>query len=113
MAIFGLLRDTHGELESALFGFDLTIFKMAEPTTAEKFLEHYEKYQNAKSNNNAHWMKQCAMWAIGELHKLVGENYKDENECAKAVASSFALIGMTHEEGLETYQELYENSRPT
>jgi len=23
------------------------------------------------------------MWAIGELHKLVGENYKDKNECAK------------------------------
>jgi hypothetical protein len=53
------------------------------------------------------------MWAIGELHKLVGENYKDQNECAKAVAGSFALIGMTQQEGLETYQELYDNSRLT
>ena len=53
------------------------------------------------------------MWAIGELHKLVGENYKDKNECAKAVASSFALIEMTQQEGLESYQELYDNSRPT
>ena len=59
---------------------------MPEPTTAEKFLEHYEKYQSAKSK---------------------------KNECAKAVASSFALIGMTQQEGLESYQELYENSRPT
>jgi hypothetical protein len=86
---------------------------MPEPTTAEKFLEHYEKYQSAKSRNNAHWTKLCAMWAIGELHILVGENYKDKNECAKAVSSSFALIGMTQQEGLETYQELYDNSRPT
>ena len=86
---------------------------MPEPTTAEKFLEHYEKYQSAKSKNNAHWTKLCAMWAIGELHQLVGENYKDKNECAKAVASSFALIGMSQQEGLESYQELYDNSRPT
>jgi hypothetical protein len=54
-----------------------------------------------------------SLQTIGELHKLVGENYKDKNECAKAVASSFALIGMTQQEGLESYQELYDNSRPT
>jgi len=36
----------------------------------------------------------------------VCENYKDKNECAKAVASSFALIGMTQQEGLESYREL-------
>ena len=47
------------------------------------------------------------------IAQLVGENYKDKNECAKAVASSFALIGMTQQEGLESYQELYDNSRPT
>jgi uncharacterized HAD superfamily protein len=43
---------------------------MPEPTTAEKFLEHYEKYQSAKSRNNAYWTKLCAMWAIGELREL-------------------------------------------
>ena len=53
------------------------------------------------------------MFSIGDLRQLVGENYKDKNECAKAVASSFALIGMTQQEGLESYQELYDNSRPT
>ena len=85
---------------------------MPEPTTAEKFLEHYEKYQSAKSRNNAHWTKLCAMWAIGELHKLVGENYKDKNECAKVIATLFARIAMTHQQALETYQELYDDSRP-
>jgi len=88
---------------------------MPEPTTAEeKFLEHYEKYQSAKSRNNAHWTKLCAMWGHRRIAiKLVGENYKDKNECAKAVASSFALIGMTQQEGVESYQELYDNSRST
>jgi hypothetical protein len=86
---------------------------MPESPAAKKFYDHYESYQSAKSRKDAHWTKLCAMWAIGELHKLVGENYKDKNECAKAVASSFALIGMTQQEGLESYQELYDNSRPT
>jgi hypothetical protein len=45
--------------------------------------------------------------------RTTGENNKDKNECAQAVASSFALIGMTQQEGLESYQELYDNSRPT
>jgi hypothetical protein len=85
---------------------------MPEPTTAEKFLEHYEKYQSAKSRNNAHWTKLCAMWAIGELHKLVGENYKDKNECAKVIATLFARIAMTHQQALGIYQELYDDSRP-
>ena len=85
---------------------------MPEPTTAEKFLEHYEKYQSAKSRNNAHWTKLCAMWAIGELHKLVGENYKDKNECAKVIATLFARIAISHQQALETYQELYDHSRP-
>ena len=85
---------------------------MPEPTTAEKFLEHYENYQSAKSRNNAHWTKLCAMWAIGELHKLVGENYKDKNECAKVITKLFGIIGMTHHQAVETYQELYDDSRP-
>jgi hypothetical protein len=86
---------------------------MPERTPTEKFYDHYERYQSAKSRQGAHWTKVYAMFSIGDLRQLVGENYKDKNECAKAVASSFALIGMTQQEGLESYQELYDNSRPT
>src|SRR5260221_325588 len=43
---------------------------MPEPTTAEKFLEHYEKYQSAKSRNNAHWTKLCAICAISRIEIL-------------------------------------------
>ena len=49
---------------------------------------------------------------IGDLRQLVGENYKDKNECAKVIATLFARIAMTHQQALETYQELYDDSRP-
>jgi hypothetical protein len=28
-----------------------------------------------------------AMFSIGDLRQLVGENYKDKNECAKVIAT--------------------------
>ena len=52
------------------------------------------------------------MWAVGDVHELVGENYKDKNECAKVIAKLFGIIEMTHHQAAETYQELYDDSRP-
>jgi hypothetical protein len=90
---------------------------MPERTPTEKFYDHYERYQSAKSRQGAHWTKVYAMFSISDLRQLVGESYKDKNkdknECAKVIASLFARIAMTHEQALETYQELYDDSRPT
>jgi hypothetical protein len=85
--------------------------EMPERTHAEKFYDHYERYQSAKSRKNAHLTKLYAVWSIGNVHELVGENYKDKNECAKVIASLFDVIGMTHQQALETYQELYDDTR--
>jgi hypothetical protein len=85
---------------------------MPESAAAKKFYEHYESYQSAKSRKDDHWTKLCAMWAIGDVHELVGENYKDKNECAKVVGNLFGIIGMTHHQAVEAYQELYDDSRP-
>jgi hypothetical protein len=85
---------------------------MPESATAKRFYDHYESYQCAKSRKDAHWTKLCAMWAVGDVHELVGENYKDKNECAKVIVSLFGIIGMTHHQAVETYQELYDDSRP-
>jgi hypothetical protein len=52
------------------------------------------------------------MWAVGDVHELVGKNYKDKNECAKVIIKLFGIIGMTHHQAVETYQELYDDSRP-
>jgi hypothetical protein len=84
---------------------------MPERTPTEKFYDHYERYQSAKSRQGAHWTKVYAMFSIGDLRQLVGENYKDKNECAKVIATLFARIAMTHQQALETYQELYDDSR--
>ena len=81
---------------------------MLERTPTEKFYDHYERYQSAKSRQGAHWTKVYAMFSIGDLRQLVGENY----ECAKVIATLFARIAMTHQQALETYQELYDDSRP-
>jgi hypothetical protein len=81
---------------------------MPERTPTEKFYDHYERYQSAKSRQGAHWTKVYAMFSIGDLRQLVGENY----ECAKVIATLFARIAMTHQHALETYQELYDDSRP-
>jgi hypothetical protein len=58
---------------------------MLERTPTEKFYDHYERYQSAKSRQGAHWTKVYAMFSIGDLRQLVGENYKDKNECAKVM----------------------------
>jgi hypothetical protein len=84
---------------------------MPESATAKRFYDHYESYQSAKSRKDAHWTKVCAMSSIGDLHKLVGENYRDKNECAKVIASLLSASGMTHHQAVETYQELYDDSR--
>ena len=81
---------------------------MPERTPTEKFYDHYERYQSAKSRRGAHWTKVYAMFSIGDLRQLVGENY----ECAKVIATLFARIAVTHQQALETYQELYDDSRP-
>jgi len=86
---------------------------MPESPAAKKFYDHYESYQSAKSRKDALWTKLCAMWAVGDVHELVGENYKDKNECAKVITKLFGIIGMTHHQAVETYQELYDDSRPT
>ena len=52
------------------------------------------------------------MFSLGDLRQLVGENYKDKNECAKVIATLFARIAISHQQALETYQELYDHSRP-
>jgi len=68
-----------------LFGFDLipVIFRNARTNPPQRnSWEHYEKYQSAKSKNNAHWDE--AVRHVGHRRiaiKLVGENYKDKNEC--------------------------------
>jgi hypothetical protein len=89
---------------------------MPEPTPAENFYDHYDRYQKAKSRKNVHLIKVYALWSIGHVHELVGQNYKDKNkdknECAKVIATLFARIAMTHQQALETYQELYDDSRP-
>jgi hypothetical protein len=85
---------------------------MPERTIAKKFYDHYESYQSAKSIKDAHWTKVHAMSSIGDLHELVGENYRDKNECAKVIASLLSASGMTHYHAVETYQELYDDSRP-
>ena len=85
---------------------------MPESTTAKKFYDHYESYQSAKSRKDAYRTKLYAMWAVGDVHELVGDNYRDKNECAKVIASLLSASGMTHHQAVETYQELYDDSRP-
>ena len=86
---------------------------MPDRTTEQKFWDGYEKYMIAKDRDNRHQIKLYAMWAIGELHNLVGlDKYKDKNECAKVIANLFSAIGMSQAQALETYEELHKDSRP-
>jgi hypothetical protein len=86
---------------------------MADKSTIEKFWDGYEKYMTAKDRDSRHLINLYAMWTIGELHNLVGfDKYKDKNECAKTLASLFPAIGLTQEQALEMYEDLYEHSRP-
>jgi len=86
---------------------------MPERATTEKFWDGYEKYIIARDRDNRHQIKLYAMWAIGEVHNLVGfDQYQDKNECAKVVADLFSAIGMSQAEALALYEELYKDSRP-
>jgi hypothetical protein len=51
---------------------------MPERTPTEKFYDHYERYQSAKSRQGAHWTKVYAMFSIGDLRQLVDILVRDQ-----------------------------------
>jgi len=42
-----------------------------------------------------------------EFNAFTEHQFQDKHECAKAIVSLFAAIGLTHQQALEIYQEAY------